>query len=484
MLAQFFDRPTKIIFSVCASLAFAINLLGVNQINQRPIVVVVPSYNNQQWTEQNLNTILTQQYDNFRVIFIDDCSSDNNYLIAKNCIDNHRAWHRTTLVHNQTRQGAMANLYNAIHSCPDDAIIATVDGDDWLPHAHVLSYLNNEYSTSNIWLTFGQFVSYPRTLKGFNAPFEKHIIQNNQFRQSRGHLPMSHLRTFEAWLFKRVKLKDFMYEGKFLSMTWDKAMMAAMVEMAGERHKCIENEILYVYNEANPINDHKVDVSLQRRLCDIILSKPPYARLDDRCSIAAACDEKKAEIILFSHNYEQAKSSLINICHAFEGIARINILFNSQNTDSINQFNGLKEVCPSITLFNYNNSTFKHVLVDCFSSISNDYVVLMQSDLELMNCNMYKVIYDLERTGALSYILARIAEPFEKSVLLNDSLRAYQLKYASAGWNRAFQAQANCYRKSDLRHAIYNQQYSSLQEFLNQANRSIRQDDDVVLIHD
>jgi hypothetical protein len=71
-----------------------------------------------------------------------------------------------------------------------------------------------------------------------------------------------------------------MYQGKFYQMTWDKAMMIPMIEMAGERYKYIP-EVLYVYNNSNPINDHKVDSSLQTNLRLLICSFTPYNSLPE-----------------------------------------------------------------------------------------------------------------------------------------------------------------------------------------------------------
>ena len=43
---------------------------------ERPIVVIVPSYNNYKWCNSNIDSVLNQNYNNYRVIYINDCSSD------------------------------------------------------------------------------------------------------------------------------------------------------------------------------------------------------------------------------------------------------------------------------------------------------------------------------------------------------------------------------------------------------------------------
>src|ERR1700733_7929082 len=53
----------------------------------KPIVVVIPSYNNPPYCERNLRSVLDQKYDNFRVIYIDDCSADNTYASVQQLVE-------------------------------------------------------------------------------------------------------------------------------------------------------------------------------------------------------------------------------------------------------------------------------------------------------------------------------------------------------------------------------------------------------------
>ena len=115
-------------------------------IIEKPIVVVIPSYKNAHWVEKNLSSIFSQRYDNYRVIYIDDCSPDNTYELAVQVTEKNNQQHRTTIIHNAGRCGALANLYTVIHECEDNSIIVTVDGDDWLPHKDVFSYINKVYT--------------------------------------------------------------------------------------------------------------------------------------------------------------------------------------------------------------------------------------------------------------------------------------------------------------------------------------------------
>ncbi|MBS0627113.1 MAG: glycosyltransferase family 2 protein, partial [Verrucomicrobia bacterium] len=268
---------------------------------EKPIVIIIPSYNNEGWYNSNLNSVLSQSYSNYRIIYINDCSSDKTgeyvELMVKKFTDDYQvvdfeesadgsilasseiftaAVNKKkcffTLVNNIKRQGALANLYRAIYSCLDDEIMVLVDGDDWLLNYNVLKGINELYRSENVWLTHGQFIEYPKGGTGWNLKITKDVVRKNKFRQYRA---PSHLRTFYSWLFKRIKLSDLLYNGDFFPMTWDMAIMIPMIEMAAERH-AYSPTLNYVYNMSNPINDDKVNAKLQNDLDAYIRAMPPY----------------------------------------------------------------------------------------------------------------------------------------------------------------------------------------------------------------
>ncbi len=269
-----------------------------------PFVIIVPSYNNTDWVEKNLKSILTQNYSNYRIIYINDNSTDETLkqvkLIALSHLQKTGLLFKElspqetkqfqvkqtgknkpkkpffTLINNQKRKGALCNIYKGVSLCEDKEIIALLDGDDWLYDNNVLSKLNKIYQETSVWLTHGNLLEYPYGGATWGEPIPPSIIRQNAFREFK--CP-SHLRTFYAWLFKKIKLEDLMYQGDFFEMTSDQAIMFPMIEMAGDRHLFIE-EVLYVYNMKNPINDNKIDPQKQRDLEAIIRSAPPYKRLE------------------------------------------------------------------------------------------------------------------------------------------------------------------------------------------------------------
>jgi glycosyltransferase involved in cell wall biosynthesis len=251
---------------------------SASDLAERKIVVVVASYNNQQWCEKNLKSVFDQKYDNWEMIYIDDKSTDDTLKKVKCATQQAGMQGKVTIIENSTRKGALENLYNAIHSCADTAIIVTLDGDDWLYDEQVLARVKSAYADNNTWLTYGQFIEYPSGKHGFCCAMSDDVVKSGCFR-SCGYLP-SHLRTFYAGLFKRIKKEDLTdKQGHFFMMAWDVAMMLPMIEMARHHFKFIP-EIMYVYNTTNPLNDHNVSRWLQLHIDKFIHSKPSYEKVE------------------------------------------------------------------------------------------------------------------------------------------------------------------------------------------------------------
>lgn len=244
---------------------------------EKPITIIIASYCNKEWYKANLDSVFSQKYSNFRVIYIDDASHDNTGKLAKEYILQNQYQEKVTLICNENRQGAMKNFYTAIHMCKPHEIIAVLDGDDFFANDQVLTRINQEYQNPNVWLTYGQFSFYPGNDIGFCKQLPDEVIKNNEFREYL-YWQTSHLRTFYADLFHRIKKEDFMKDNMFFSMCADVAMMLPMLEMAGSHSRFIP-DVLYIYNRATSLNDDKINRALQLAIDLEIRSRNKYQPL-------------------------------------------------------------------------------------------------------------------------------------------------------------------------------------------------------------
>ncbi len=221
--------------------------------SEKTIVVLVASYNNKDWYEKNLTSIFSQKYFNFHVLYIDDVSTDGTADLVQEWTEKHGVQDRITIIRNTERFGGLANHYRAIQLIPDRAIVCVVDGDDWLAHANVFDFLNQEYTNKDIWMSYGQFAASANGMHGWCCEIPDSYVNRNAYREFPHNL--SHLRTFYAGLFKQIKKEDLMNEGEFWSIN-DNATMFPMAEMA-RGHVKFNSQILYIWNNENPINDHQ-----------------------------------------------------------------------------------------------------------------------------------------------------------------------------------------------------------------------------------
>jgi hypothetical protein len=182
------------------------------------------------------------------------------------------------LIGNKERKGALYNLYTAIHACDDHAIVLTLDGDDWFKGSDVLRTINRTYDDPYVWLTYGQFETFPGNALGQCHPMPEYIVASQSYRKQEWFT--SHLRTFYAGLFKKIKTEDLLDEdGSFYQVTWDQAFMFPMLEMAHGNIRFID-KILYVYNQVNPLNDFKQHLRKQLHCERCIRRKTVYDPLD------------------------------------------------------------------------------------------------------------------------------------------------------------------------------------------------------------
>lgn len=266
----------------CVLLLFFVTSVYGRATGEKSFVVIITSYNNIQWYKKNLDTLMAQEktYSNWRAIYVDDCSLDGTGAAVEQYVRECGFDHKITVIRNKQRCGAMENLYRAIYSCSDDEIICTHDGDDWFVVDNLFCILNDLYADANVWLTYGQYREWPSGRLGRCRPMPQVVIEHNAYRK----IPWitSQLRTFYAWLFKKIKKEDLMSGEEFFSVTWDQAMMFPMLEMAGGRIR-FNPIVVYEYNLDNPINDWKKDLDFVLRTEAFIRKKMPYKRLEGPC---------------------------------------------------------------------------------------------------------------------------------------------------------------------------------------------------------
>jgi glycosyltransferase involved in cell wall biosynthesis len=196
-------------------------------------------------------------------------STDNTVDIIKKTI---LGDDRFILIENKEKMYQPGNYNQVIRglNIPDNEICVEIDGDDWLPNSNVLSFIDDVYKDENVWMTSGSF-KYHDGRPGFaNPPKNFTNIRKQTFT-------LSHMRTWKSWLWKKIKEEDLKDDGgNYWSVAGDLSFMFPMLEMSGENHFKYISDVLYIYNESNPLNDHKVNMGKVSSTVNIIRNKIPY----------------------------------------------------------------------------------------------------------------------------------------------------------------------------------------------------------------
>ena len=239
--------------------------------------VVVPCYNSMPWLKKTLASIEEQTYTYYDVCIIDDASDhpDQRRVIQEYADRN--GW---LTIFNETNRGAMANFVAGIKAldCVDDDIIILLDGDDWFFCPWVFECVNEVYSSKPVLMTYGKYVEWTT---GRINPFAKADSwwtkkRRNYRKKAWGYDPV---RTFKHVLWRNIRDEDFRDQnGEYFSVSSDVAYMFPMLEMAGDRIYFIP-EVLYVYNQARPINDYKLRREEQLKCEAYLRNKPKYKKL-------------------------------------------------------------------------------------------------------------------------------------------------------------------------------------------------------------
>ena len=236
------------------------------------MIILTTTYNCQDYVERCLYSIMSQSFKDFKCYITDDLSTDNTTEVIESII---KGDERFILIKNTSKMYQPGNYDQIIRGLDidDDEICVEVDGDDLLPDRNVLQRIKEVYDDKNIWLANGSF-KYSDGRNGFaQKPDSVENIRKIVFT-------MSHIRTWKSFLWKRIKEEDLKDEnGKYWEVAGDLSFMFPMLEMSGLEHYRFMDNINYIYNETNPINDHKVNFGKVQKIVNQIRNKNPYNKI-------------------------------------------------------------------------------------------------------------------------------------------------------------------------------------------------------------
>jgi glycosyltransferase involved in cell wall biosynthesis len=207
-------------------------------------VFLTPAFNCQDNIKKTLFSMLSQSYDNWRAIFIDDVSDDNTGEVIKDISNSLGLGDRVQVIRREEKFGETRNTLTEIENIDDKEIVCRLDGGDWLTENDTLRFLDALYTkydpgvlwTSHRWAFTNHNISGPLNLKEGQTVYQHPWVS-------------SHLKTFRANKLKRVPKSNFYDEnGNWIMIACDQAIFLPMMHMCIQRKENIVHFPLVCYN--------------------------------------------------------------------------------------------------------------------------------------------------------------------------------------------------------------------------------------------
>lgn len=126
------------------------DLLELPKVKQNKYAIIIPNCNNGKWINKCIDSVLNQTYKDFKLIIVDDLSTDNSIDIIKSYKDD-----RIILIQNKRKRynGGSRNvgIEYALDNLDFD-YFCFLDSDDWWKHNEVLETINYEIEDSELLL--------------------------------------------------------------------------------------------------------------------------------------------------------------------------------------------------------------------------------------------------------------------------------------------------------------------------------------------
>ena len=236
------------------------------KLPERRIAVITPMYNCAAYIENCILSVAQQDYNNYELILIDDASLDNTVEKVRNLLESlpDNIADKVYFIHNKENLGALYNQISAIQELTDTTdIIMLLDGDDKLINDPCIFDKYNKLYSEGVDFTYGSMWSEADNIPLVGQPYPPGTL----YRQYKFNwqMPYTHLRTFTKKLFSDTfninKYTDS--NGQFYRAGGDNALFYTLIEGAVKVH-CVP-EIMYIYNDLNPLNDYKVNSQEQTK---------------------------------------------------------------------------------------------------------------------------------------------------------------------------------------------------------------------------
>lgn len=191
-------------------------------------VFIVPYYNAEDDISKTIHSILSQSYNDWRAIIINDMSTDKGQETVTKIVEGSIYHDKFTLINRKEKYGEVRNTLQALESIENDEIICRLDGGDWLLENDLLWILNETYKdpkqavawTAHRWAYTNRNISGQLNLSPGQTVYQHPWVS-------------SHLKTFRAERLRKVPNENFLTDdGEYIMIACDQAIFLPMMHLS------------------------------------------------------------------------------------------------------------------------------------------------------------------------------------------------------------------------------------------------------------
>lgn len=442
LLPTFFVREYRLIKSkketrIIPAEDFA--YIEVEPDEDKTFTFIVLTHNHRDSIEQNIDSILSQKYSSFRVVYIDQGSTDGTAQeIGK------RKSSKLSLIQCEQDHEVYERYYNLVLHAKNDEIIVHLYGNDYLAHDEVLLQLNRSYLNPDVWLTYGQYIDSANYERGVIDPQPKKTLYKK--RVQRAPWVVAPFKTYYAGLFKKLHIE----EGFFLSIKDENALLIPMAELAKAHVRFIPH-VLYIHSEIPSGNRKKERVAIQ--------SAP----------LKEALHDSRVDLVLLSENTpEDLKVCLLSCEQHLSGVAEIHVIYQCTEK-TFSEYEALKRDFPNVSFtrpLDYGKANLKNEMLHSLwrHADSSPYVLLSSDQVSISrNVSLSMCVAAMRKTKADGFYFHLGSQGGKAG---EEGIYSWNIRKAEGAHRRPDALQMGLYRRLDLEKELKKLSFLSIHELV------------------
>lgn len=400
-------------------------------LEEKPFVVLM--FEEDKGVEERLLSVLNQEYEPFRVIYIGGGRKNGKTFLQNYDLDG-----KVTYVEKKEEATESELFYRAIHACRNQEVMVILREGETFAHSQVLISLNKHFADPKVWMTTCQEVKTPTFEKRWND---------------------GSYQAFYVGLAKQIKLEDFLAEGLFSDENLEKRFFTSLLDLAGHHSYGIQDPLIFSSREPKEIEQSRVS---------------SYLPLKDYPWHDFSKDEERVDLLVFSYNRPLQLYAFLESSERFlEGLHRQYVIYRAANDHYEKGYAKVKEAFPNVIYLRQSvenpsddfGSVVKKTLFDRNVSSARYITFAFDDFLIKESIDFREAVNLLKETGAHGFYFCLgnhlKVHPEKQKFLIQEGVFGWQFSTMEGEWRVPNSLKMTLYKKDEIEPDFINMKFHS-----------------------